>query len=473
MHLPSRARRSALTLAVFTAACGGDSATTATTPASATTAAPALLATNDVYASTAGVALTYDATRNGTAFSDPAGKGLTYVVSFAPNPNGLTANRGVLTGTPASPGVITATITATDALGRSATDHFSIVSFAAGLPVPTLPALIERYADATSPLPGHFAQQGPGGSVLATDNTPATNPTTDAGATLGRVLFYDARVSGNDRASCSSCHIQSLGFADTARLSKGFAGGLTKRHSMGLGNARFYQRGHFFWDERANALEDQVLMPIQDTTEMGMTLTALTAKLAATPYYRPLFQSAFGTTEITSDRIAKALAQYVRALVSGTSKFDRAFTGGGQPNFAGVFTAQEQQGQNIFQTAGCARCHSTNAQVSDDIHNTGLDATVTDVGAGNGRFKAPSLRNVALRGRYMHDGRFTSLGEVVNFYNSQVQPNPSLDNRLRGPGGAPLRLGLSQAEQAALVAFLGTLTDSTMIAAAKFSSPFK
>lgn len=458
-----------MVLATLAAGCGGDSTTTL---APTEVSAPSLRSTNDVCASTAGVAWTYDATKAGATFTDPAGKGLTYAVSFAPNANGLTATAGLVTGTPASPGVITATITATDALGRSVSDRFSIVTFAPGLAFPVLPATSDKYSDATSPLPGHFSAQGPGGSVVATDNMLATNPTTDAGATLGRVLFYDTRLSANDKHACSSCHIQSLGFGDTAALSRGFAGGLTTRHSMGLANARFYSRGHFFWDERANTLEDQVLQPIQNSVEMGMTLDALTTKLAATTFYRPLFSSAFGTPDITSDRVSKALAQYVRSLVSGTSKFDRAFTGG-PPNFAGVFTAQEQQGQGIFQAAGCARCHGTNAQVSDDIHNTGLDATVTDVGAGQGRFKAPSLRNVALRGHFMHDGRFTSLAQVVDFYNANVQPNPNLDQRLRAPGGAPLRLGLSQTERNALVAFLGTLTDSTMIAAAKFSTPFK
>ena len=472
MAIPSCVRQWPLALALLTAACGGDSATTSLTPAN--TAAPALLSPNDVCASTAGVAWTYDATKGGSAFSDPAGKGLTYSVSFVPSGNGLSANSGVVTGTPALPGVITATITATDALGRSATDKFTIVSFASGLVSPTLPAVSDRYSDATVPLPAHFSVQGPGGSVIATDNMPASNPTTNAGATLGRVLFYDTRVSGNDRQACGSCHVQSLGFADTARLSNGFAGSVTGRHSMGLANARFYQRGRFFWDERAATLEAQVLLPIQDATEMGMTLDVLALKLAATTYYRPLFTAAFGTSEITSDRVSRALAQYVRSIVSGTSKFDQAFVGNvGPPNFAGVFTVPEQQGQQLFQTAGCARCHGTNAQVSDDLHNTGLDATVTDVGAGNGRFKAPSLRNVALRGRYMHDGRFPSLAQVVEFYNSGVQANPNLDNRLRGPGGAPLRLGLTQSDKAALVAFLGTLTDSTLIAAAKFSNPFK
>ncbi len=446
-------------------ACGGDVEQT-TGPVDAQ-AVPAVVSGNAVVALTVGTSAFYDASKGGTAFSDPAKRGLVYRVELT-GANGLTATGCDLMGVPLAPGVIQATVIATDALGRTATDRFTIVVFAAGLTSPVLPLLSDRYTDA---LPQHFLAQGPGGSVSATDNMLVTNPTTDAGATLGRVLFHDVRLSANDRLACASCHIQSLGFSDSLKLSRGFNGGLTKRHAMGLSNARFYQRGRFFWDERAATLEDQVLAPIQDATEMGMTLDVLALKLAATTYYKPLFTTAFGTPDITSDRIAKALAQYTRSLVSSTSKFDRAFAGGGQPNFAG-FTAQEQQGEALFRTAGCARCHATNAQVSDDIHNTGLDATVTDVGAGAGRFKAPSLRNVAVRAPYMHDGRFATLADVVAFYDSGVQPNPNLDNRLRGQNGAPLRLNLSAAQRQSLVAFMQTLTDSAMLSSPKFASPF-
>ena len=344
----------------------------------------------------------------------------------------------------------------------------------ASLASPVLPTVPDAYSDATRPLPAWFVTQGPGGSVSVTDNTPATNPITDAGATLGRVLFHDVRVSANDKVSCASCHVQALGFTDSARLSVGFQGGLTGRHAMGLANARFYQRGRFFWDERAASLEVQVLTPIQDATEMGMTLTALPGKLGAAAYYAPLFRAAFGSNEITSDRVSRALAQYVRAMTSAGSKFDRALAAtpaGAPPNFA-TFTPEEQQGEVLFRTAGCARCHSTNAQVSDDTHNTGLDATITDAGAGGGRFKAPSLRNVALRGRFMHDGRFTTLGQVVNFYDNGVNANPNLDGRLRTSGGAVLRLGLTAAQKAALVAFLGTLTDSALVSDRRFANPF-
>jgi cytochrome c peroxidase len=157
--------------------------------------------------------------------------------------------------------------------------------------------------------------------ILAQDNTPLNNLTTDNGATLGRVLFYDKRLSTNQTISCSSCHQQAHGFSDPRQFSVGFNGGLTGRNSMGLSHARWYQRRSFFWDERANTLEDQVLQPIQNSVEMGMTLDALTNRLAAEPYYTNLFAKTFGSTAVTSDRISRALAQFVRSIVSTASKF--------------------------------------------------------------------------------------------------------------------------------------------------------
>ena len=434
-------------------------------------AAPVTLASaNAAQGATVGATFNYDATKGGTAFT---GTSLSYAVTFAPNANGLSSVNGRVLGVPSAVGTTTATVIATDANGQSITNAFAIVTFAADLVAPSLPVASFAYSDISSPLPLHFsAANAPGGSVIALDNTPVTNRTTDAGATLGRVLFYDRRVSLNDRVSCASCHQQQFGFADTAKLSRGFAGGSTGRHSMGLQNARFYQRGRFFWDERAATLEAQVLAPIQDVTEMGMTLDNLVTKLSLQPFYAPLFQAAFGSSDISSDRIARALSQFVRSLVSGTSRFDQAFAGG-VPNFNSVLTAQEIQGQQLFNgPAGCARCHTSNAHVSDDIHNTGLDATVTDVGAGQGRFKAPSLRNIAVRTPYMHDGRFATLDQVVEFYNAGVQANPNLDNRLRGNGGQGQRLNLSTSDKAAIVSYLRALTDTEFLTSAKYASPF-
>jgi len=244
--------------------------------------------------------------------------------------------------------------------------------------------------------------------ILAQDNTPLTNLTTDVGATLGRVLFYDKRLSTNQTVSCSSCHPQAHGFSDPRKLSVGFNGGPTGRNSMGLQNARWYQRRHFFWDERANTLEDQVLQPIQNGTEMGMTLEALTNRLAAEPYYTNLFARTFGSTAVTSDRISRALAQFVRSIVSTRSKYDT----GASNNFAN-FTAQENLGRQIFlgqvgnPPATCAACHGTDNFVPGPaLNNNGLEFPYVDLGVGgitgnpgdNGKFKVPSLRNIELTG---------------------------------------------------------------------------
>ena len=340
---------------------------------------------------------------------------------------------------------------------------------------PNLPTTSYDYvAYAVTSLPQHYA--APGGAVAVTDNTPVTNPITNAGATLGRVLFYDKRLSVNNTIACASCHQQANGFADTASLSKGVQGGLTGRHTPGISNAKYYARGHFFWDERANTLEDQVLQPIQNPVEMGMTLADVSPKLAAVNFYPALFQAAFGSPDVTSDRISKALSQFVRSMVTYHSKYDSAFApNGGPPNFAGVFTASELRGQTLFEGAGgvgCARCHGTAAHISATIQNNGLDLVTTDVGAGNGQFKSPSLRNVALRGTFMHDGRFKSLAEVVEFYNSGVQANPNLSQLLRNPNGTPRRLNLSAQDKTDLVAFLATLTDNSFITDPRFSNPF-
>ncbi len=460
-----------LSLALSAAACGGDAARSLT-PLSADSAPPSVGSANVAIAATAGVALNYDATKGGAAFANPAGGPLAYTVAFTGTTRGLTSSGGTVTGTPSGPGMVPVTITATDALGRSASDRFAVVVFESGLASPELPTPSHRYADAGVPLPAHFLASVAGTSIAGFDNTPAGNPITDAGATLGRVLFYDPRLSANDATSCASCHRQSLGFADALPRSVGFSGALTPRHATGLANARFYGSGRFFWDERAASLEAQVLEPIQHRDEMGMSLDALALKLSVTPYYPALFAAAFGSPSITTDRIAAALAQFTRAMVSGGSRYDRAFDATGNADFAATLSPQEIVGEQIFRRSGCPSCHVGVAQSGNALHNNGLDATVTDTGAGRGRFKTPSLRNVAVRRRFMHDGRFTSLEEVVAFYDSGVQASPALDPLLQAPDGTPRRLGLTGVERDALVAFLGALTDSTFLTSPRFANPF-
>ncbi len=332
------------------------------------------------------------------------------------------------------------------------------------------------------------------------DNTPANNPVTDDGATLGRVLFYDKALSVNDTIACASCHQQAHAFTDPAQFSLGFEGGETGRNSMSVIDARYYRSGRFFWDERAATLEDQVLLPIQNEVEMGLTLDELVLKVQSKDYYPPLFEGAFGDPAITSDRISRALAQFARSIVSYRSRFDQGLAAAGdvgQPFPS--FTQQENQGKGLFLgPAGCAACHLDDGpphpgpRINQAVFfinaaaNNGLDAgpTEDDNGVGDqtgilqddGRFKSPSLRNVALTGPYMHDGRFATLADVVEFYDSGVQAHPNLDPRLRVPGSnppAPRKLNLTAADKAALIAFLETLTDEPLITDVKYSDPFK
>lgn len=317
------------------------------------------------------------------------------------------------------------------------------------------------------------------------DNTPIDNPITNEGATLGRVLFYDKKLSSNKTISCASCHIQEFGFSDTAVLSLGFDGGRTGRHSMGLSNARFRTNGRFFWDERAETLEDQVLMPIQDPVEMGMTLTDLVTVVEGQEYYEILFRRAFGDNEVTADRISKALAQFIRSMMSFNSKYDngRAHHEVNEP--FDNFTAEENLGKTLFNSINkgqCGSCHSTDAMITVVSRNNGLTREFGDFGLekttgdplDRGKFKAPSLRNIAVRAPYMHNGDYKSLKDVINGYSTGINWSPTLDGHLKLPGGqSAIRFNLTQEEIEALEAFLHTLTDTEFLTNKIYSDPFK
>jgi cytochrome c peroxidase len=255
---------------------------------------------------------------------------------------------------------------------------------------------------------------------------------------------------------------------------------------MRLGNVRYFRPGTMFWNKRAASVEAQASGPITDAIEMGWTpaaggIAALITKMAATSYYPELFTFAFGDAAITEDRIQKALAQFERAMVSTNSRWDTAYAqvfnandrNRGLNTTLPGFTAEEDRGRQLFFTApnaggaGCSACHvAPTFALAANSQSNGLDAGEIVV------FKSPSLKNVALSKAFMHDGRFATLAEVVEHYNSGVKDGPALDNRLK-PAGVPQRLNLSVTDKAALVAFMGTLTDTALVADAKFSSPFK
>lgn len=343
------------------------------------------------------------------------------------------------------------------------------------------PTRLANYA--TPSLPAHYA--GLVGSQV--DNGRAA-PVTDAGATLGRVLFHDRQLSINGTRSCASCHAQADGFSDQAQLSVGFDGvGATASHSMRLANARFYQPGTFFWDRRAPTLEAQATDPITNPVEMGFDavhggLDSLLRRMRSLAYYPELFTLAFGDSTISIDRLQRAVAQYVRSTISSSSRWDTGYAtvfNPGAPD-RGVntpipsFTAQENRGREIFFLpppqggGGCGACHvaPTFALAANSLSN-GLDAGEARI------FKSPSLKNAGVPGRFMHDGRFATLEQVVAHYDTGVQNGPALDQRLRGQGGQPLRLNLSATDRAALVAFLRTLTDTQLAADTRFSDPFR
>jgi cytochrome c peroxidase len=336
--------------------------------------------------------------------------------------------------------------------------------------------------------------------LKAADNTPADNPITNEGATLGRVLFYDKQLSANNTIACASCHVQQTGFADPRQLSVGYAGGLTRRNATNLANLRFSNiQGHepgFFWDERAATLEDQALMPIQDDVEMGMTLADLEQRVAGLAYYPSLFEAAFGSSRVTRDRIAKALAQFMRAMVTLDTSFDRAADESDDYSvpFAS-FTEQENLGKSLFIDGvdgilehGCAHCHVPPTFNMTKAHNIGLAMQYKDQGLGernlptndpftpsnDGKFKAPSLRNIELTAPYMHDGRFATLEQVVDHYSASVHLHENLTLAFAGQESAssPAGLKFTSQQKAALVAFLKTLTDQKFITDPRFSDPF-
>lgn len=337
-------------------------------------------------------------------------------------------------------------------------------------------------------------------NYITKDNTPLNNEITDKGAMLGRVLFYDKKLSVNNSKSCASCHKQQFAFGDTASASEG-VNGTTGRHSMRLVNARFANEVRFFWDERAATLEQQTTQPIQDHAEMGYSgqngdpnITDLIAKMNGVWYYPELFTWVYGDAQITENRIQLALAQFVRSIQSFDSKYDAGIVQAGNPNgpFPN-FTQQENQGKGLFMQApvfdangirvgggaGCQRCHAgPEFDIAPTSRNNGVTASFTLPNDINNT-RAPSLRDMVdangnAYGGFMHNAGQNGLNtllDVINHYDSIPQNNPNLDPRLR-PGGNLQRLRLTTQEKANLVAFLRTLTGSNIYTDPKWSDPF-
>jgi len=244
-------------------------------------------------------------------------------------------------------------------------------------------------------------------------------------------LFFDRRLSKDQSVSCSSCHDPDRSFSDPRAIAGGIAGRVGRRNSPALVN-RGYGR-LFFWDGRVDTLEEQVLKPIQDPNEMGLTLSEASARVSLTP-----------------DEIGRSLATFVRSILSGDSPFDRYINGDRT-----ALTAKQQAGLQLFRgEANCVACHLGPNFTDERLHNSGVawrDGKFADAGAGQGNFKTPTLREVARTAPYMHDGSLTTLEEVVDYYDRGGNRNQSLDPELH-----PLHL--SPGEKQVIVAFLRSLS---------------
>jgi len=308
------------------------------------------------------------------------------------------------------------------------------------------------------------------------------NPLTKEGIALGRRLFYDSILSRNYTMSCASCHNINFGFTDNNKIfSEGINGIPGVRNSMPLYNLAYYDA--FFWDGRASSIEAQALQPVPAHNEMDLAWDIAQERIRQHPEYPRLFMQAFPMQIIDSMLITKAIAQFERTLISGNSKFDKVKRG------EAFFTDDELEGyllMNDFNGGDCLHCHpvESNALITTlNFRNNGLDAATTvddfeDKGHGlvtgdpndNGKFKVPSLRNVTLTAPYMHDGRFASLDEVLDFYSTGVKLSPTIDPKMEfaASGG----VNLTATEKLQIKAFLATLTDSSFIQNPEFKNPF-
>lgn len=314
---------------------------------------------------------------------------------------------------------------------------------------------------------------------------PEDNPLTKEGIELGRRLFYDPILSDDSSQSCASCHNQERAFTDNGKaLSVGIRNLKGGRNSMPIFNLAWHSHG-FFWDGRSNLLRHQTLMPIQDPLEMDESLEDVVTKLSNHPDYPSRFQAAFSGAIVDQTNISLALEQFLLSIVSVNSKFDQVMKGEME------FTEAEARGAEFFNSefipdgpnaqrgGDCFHCHGNSLFMAKEYMNNGLDSVFTDNGLmshtgspfDQGLFKVPSMRNISVTGPYMHDGRFSTLEEVLEFYSTGVQGNSlTIDPNMHA---LTFKLNLTETEKSDLIAFLNTLTDTEYLTNPKYSNPFK
>ena len=314
---------------------------------------------------------------------------------------------------------------------------------------------------------------------------PADNPMTVEGVELGRRLFYEKRLSGDSTMSCAACHAPSAAFSDPNQFSTGIDGIQGNRNSMVLINLGW--NNGFFWDGRSATLEEQIIQPVENPIEMHAKWKNVVRKLNGDVSYRTMFYKAFGTTEIDSLISAKAIAQFLRTLISGESKYDAMYKyqyglslSQTDQNLLNTVTPSEWAGYDLFLSingADCFHCHNGPLMHMQKFSNNGLDAVFTDLGRGavtgnpsdNGKFKIPTLRNIAYSAPYMHDGRFATLDEVIDHYSHGIQMSPTIDPSIEYASQGGVQLDAQQKDL--LKQFLMTMTDENFINNPDFQEP--
>lgn len=299
---------------------------------------------------------------------------------------------------------------------------------------------------------------------------PVDNKYSHAKAELGRRLFYDKRFSKDYSVSCGSCHKQEFAFSDGGNpVSKGFMGRFGTRNAMALVNVAYNTSQ--LWIGGVPTLEQQVLAPILHPAEFAISIDSLIERLRTVGVYKTLFNNAWGDTSITIERITKSIATFERRLISGNSRYDKYINGD-----KSALSFDEEVGMTLFfdERGDCFHCHGSYNFTDNGFHNNGIDSVVIDQGryelTGNesdrSHFRAPTLRNIALTPPYMHDGRFTTLEQVLTHYNSGGKSHPTKDPLMRP-------LGLSEGQKNVIIAFLRSLTDDSFIEDTTLSDPWE
>ena len=456
--------------------------------------APTISMANGDQSAPIGHDFTYDASQGGQTFVDAEGNAMTYNVAFEPNNGDFSASGPNITGQATGIGDVTVTVSASDGSATSVSDSFVISS---DYDQDAIMAAFGASVD-LSALADYETRVTP--DYIRAPND-VTNPLTNAGATLGRVLFYDTALSTDDTVACASCHQQANAFSDSAVVSSGVAGGVTGRHSMRLINTQWSDELAFFWDERAMDLEDQVTDPIRDHNEHGFsgqdgrpTFDDLIIKMEGIDYYEELFAFTFGTPDITEARMQSALAQFVNSIVSFDSRFDEGRAQVTDP-FAAFpnYTFDENQGKLLYMSdpvdngGGCRRCHADpEFSVFEDSRHIGVIGVAGNPNATDfTNTRSPSLRDVfgpggAPNGPFMHDGSMATMAEVMNHYNAiPVPADPAIRQEFMDTIDPQLvefgqveNLNLTQVERNQIIAFMRTLTGSNVYTDPKWSNPF-